>query len=72
MENFKSAVKKWWEKSKIAYQKEILEEDAQEAMEDDPHNLGINPSTGLPLISNGVDCMGNSFGSSDDWSRRGY
>ncbi len=61
-------LKQYWEDTKVRYKQAVEDENLLE--DNDNYDYpGVNPSTGMPMISSSVDCMGNSFGTSD-WSSR--
>lgn len=61
-------LKRLWEGYKILYVKSLQEEQVRRT--DSYRGPGVNPSTGMPMISGtGVDCAGNSFGT-NSWSNR--
>jgi hypothetical protein len=67
MSRIKSFWKKYWADTKVLYRKYLEEE--QQQRDGGHRGPSVNPSTGMPMISSSVDCMGNSFGTSD-WSSR--
>ncbi len=67
----KAILSRWWINFKASYQRAKIREEARiRTIENSiSHHHGVNPSTGMPMISKSVDCMGTPFGLSD-WSRR--
>jgi hypothetical protein len=69
MGRIKSFWKKYWADTKILYLQYMEEE--QQKRDSGSCGPGVNPSTGMPMIKGtGVDCAGNSFGTSSNWSSR--
>lgn len=67
----KAILSELWINFKASYQRAKAREEVRiRALENSSdHHYGVNPSTGMPMISKSVDCMGTPFGLSD-WSRR--
>lgn len=67
----KAILSEWWINFKASYQRARAREEARirSVENSNDHHYGVNPSTGMPMISKSVDCMGTPFGLSDS-SRR--
>lgn len=70
MHKVKLFLKQYWENTKVRYKQAMEEQNALEDSNDDYDYPGVNPSTGMPMISKSVDCMGNSFGTGSSWHNR--
>ena len=67
MKRLKIFWKKYWADTKILYRQYM--EEGQQKRDGGTCGPNVNPSTGMPMISSSVDCMGNAFGT-NDWSSR--
>lgn len=68
MKKFKAFWRKYWADTKVLY-RQYMEEDQQQKNSEYCYSR-VNPSTGLPMISSSVDCMGNAFGVRDQFNNR--
>ena len=69
MKRFKIFWKKYWADTKVLYRQ--YREEGQKRRDSGSRGPSVNPASGLPMISGtGVDCTGNSFGTSSNWSNR--
>lgn len=70
MSRFKAFWKKYWADTKMLIKQEMEREALEDEEEDDDYcGPSVNPSTGMPMISGSVDCMGNAFGTGSSTSR---
>ena len=67
MKLFKTFWKKYWADTKVLYRQYM--DVGQQKRDRGSRGPSVNHSTGMPMISSGVNCMGNAFGT-NDWSSR--
>lgn len=69
MKRLRAFWKQYWADTKVLYRQEI--EAKQNRRDTGSRGPSVNPATGMPMISGtGVDCTGNAFGTSSNWSNR--
>ncbi len=72
MNRLKGLWRRYLAHTKALYQQYKEEDEWAEEHEDEDEDYcspSVNPSTGMPMISSSVDCMGNAFGTSSSSNR---
>ncbi len=64
MNTFKKILNAFWQHVKVSFQ-QAWREDELKRQQMREHRNGVNPSTGMPMISKSIDAMGTPFGLRD-------